>query len=910
MQKFKAASYVFIALAILWSTTIAQASILNVPAQYSDIQTAINTAQNGDKIIVAAGIYYENINFLGKAITVTSIDPNDPDIVEQTILDGSQPQDPNFAGVALFTSGEDPNSVLTGFTIQNGSGQSDPTSNAWRIIFTGANGDGGAILCINSSPTISKNVFKNNYSLYGGGAIYCHDSSSPTIENNTFQNNSTKTYGGAIFTRINCSPKIVDNKFFSNVCGTLGGAIYLATNSNAFIARNEFLKNEATNLSGGAIYYFINSSPSIINNVFKDNTCKQFGPGILLESSDGIIINNLFYNNASIESFGGSIVTGLGVNVIISNNIIMKSNKSGIYTFSNIGSNIKNNHFWENLNGDFGGTTPDQIGNNDNKNSDPKLLVNIIPPFTKYELEPNSPCIDAGDPNDLPIGTTIDYDKSNRIVNTIDIGPQEYNAIGVPQDHSTIQAAINASTTGDTIIVSPGIYQENVNFLNKNLKVRSLDPLNPNCVATTIIDGNQTGSCVEILDGQDDTTAIAGFYMKNGHGIFGGGVHVNSAQGPATLYNYIINCKADRYGGGIDYRSNASGLIQYNTIINNYASDAGGGIHLGPGSYADVYNNEIYNNTTPGEGGGGIYTYSKTSITIIDNIIVGNLAPDCNGGGGIWLWDPTYSIVERNIIMNNITIPLTTGIGMGRGGGLGIQDGYSYIANNIFAGNIAEEGGAVSIQSFSTADLFNNTIVNNRATIVGGGINFAFGVETPTINNIVAYNDPSGIYTKPFPLFPSDPNLIANNVWNNSGLNYDGDIIDPNGLNSNISADPQFVDNGYWDPNGSPQTDDDIWVAGDYRIGYLSPCRDTGSNQVNIDEDINLTSRPQFDDIDMGAIEIDIHDLSASGTVDISDLMLIVSNWLDTGENMPLDLNEDDIINLFEIAIISSEWFN
>ncbi|GAI61123.1 unnamed protein product, partial [marine sediment metagenome] len=41
--------------------------------------------------------YYENINFLGKAITVRSTDPNDPNVVAATIIDGNQPDDPNKA---------------------------------------------------------------------------------------------------------------------------------------------------------------------------------------------------------------------------------------------------------------------------------------------------------------------------------------------------------------------------------------------------------------------------------------------------------------------------------------------------------------------------------------------------------------------------------------------------------------------------------------------------------------------------------------------------------------------------------------------------------------------------------------------------------------------------------------------
>src|SRR2546428_9154943 len=50
----------------------ARAATINVPAGQPTIQAAINAASNGDTVLVAPGTYYENINFMGKAITVTS----------------------------------------------------------------------------------------------------------------------------------------------------------------------------------------------------------------------------------------------------------------------------------------------------------------------------------------------------------------------------------------------------------------------------------------------------------------------------------------------------------------------------------------------------------------------------------------------------------------------------------------------------------------------------------------------------------------------------------------------------------------------------------------------------------------------------------------------------------------------
>ena len=74
------------------------------------------------------------------------------------------------------------------------------------------------------------------------------------------------------------------------------------------------------------------------------------------------------------------------------------------------------------------------------------------------------------------------------------------NDTGIGYD--TIQEAIDAAQAGHTIIVSSDTYYENIEFDNKNITVRSSDPLNPAIVAATIIDGGGSGSVVQFLNGK------------------------------------------------------------------------------------------------------------------------------------------------------------------------------------------------------------------------------------------------------------------------------------------------------------------------------------------------------------------------------------------------------------------------
>jgi len=139
---------------------IGNATIINVPADQPTIQDGIEVCTNGDTVLVASGTYLENINFLGKQIIVTShfVQIQDLAYINSTIIDGSNPLNPDTASCVLFYSGEDSLSVLQGFTITGGTGTKwiDPQNPGWT--WRG----GGGIFTFGSSPTIQHNIIKNN----------------------------------------------------------------------------------------------------------------------------------------------------------------------------------------------------------------------------------------------------------------------------------------------------------------------------------------------------------------------------------------------------------------------------------------------------------------------------------------------------------------------------------------------------------------------------------------------------------------------------------------------------------------------------------------------------------------------------------------------------------------------------
>ena len=146
------------------------------PADFNNVQTAINEAMNGDTVEIQPGTYTGNgnrdIDFLGKAITVRSADPTDGDVVAETVIDCQGTADDEHRGF-YFHSGEDSDSVLSGITVINGY--------AYR---------GGGIECSDySHPRIINCVITDNSANRGGG-IDCYIYSGPTIENCIIVGNS------------------------------------------------------------------------------------------------------------------------------------------------------------------------------------------------------------------------------------------------------------------------------------------------------------------------------------------------------------------------------------------------------------------------------------------------------------------------------------------------------------------------------------------------------------------------------------------------------------------------------------------------------------------------------------------------------------------------------------------------
>lgn len=172
------------------------------------IQAGIDAAVNGDKVLIQQGIYTGAGNYdldpNGKAITISSTEPNNPDIIACTIID------PNGAGRGFyFHNGEDANCVISGLTIRNG--------------YT--TGLGAGIFCFNSSPSILNCIItENSAGIYSGAGVGCMFSGNPLIMNCVISNNTANDSGGGV----ECwtaSPQIINCIISGNHAEQYGGGV-------------------------------------------------------------------------------------------------------------------------------------------------------------------------------------------------------------------------------------------------------------------------------------------------------------------------------------------------------------------------------------------------------------------------------------------------------------------------------------------------------------------------------------------------------------------------------------------------------------------------------------------------------------------------------------------------------------
>ena len=206
------------------------------------------------------------------------------------------------------------------------------------------------------------------------------------------------------------------------------------------------------------------------------------------------------------------------------------------------------------------------------------------------------------------------------------IGNLSASIINIPADQPTIQAGIDVAVEGDTVLVAPGTYYENISITQKD--------------------------SIHIVGSGADVTTIDG--GENGHVVW-----FDHSSG--SIYNFTVTNSGDNpgYSAGI-FTSHSSVIIISNIIYNNCY-----GLAISSSSEAQIHENRIIDNTgfrtvaisastadisynlIAENSNSGIYNDIGSPITVLNNTIVGS-----NDHIGLTLNAEIPLIVHNNIISN------------------------------------------------------------------------------------------------------------------------------------------------------------------------------------------------------------------------------------------------------------------
>lgn len=627
-------------------------------------------------------------------------------------------------------------------------------------------------------------VFQNNEATEGGAVYFFMGGrvENCTLTKNIAQNGGglANKYGGSIlYSNIN------DNKATIN-----GGGVFGRDGTNI---HGSFIANNISEGNGGGIYT-LTDTVYITSCVVTNNLATIDGGGIYYEGG-GSVTNCTITCNKALNVGGGAFIK----NGKLYNSILWKNHASSDFPEYGLFGELAEMNYCAILNGPSDFTRIKLNDQNESGNGprfyNPNITIGPDANWALYNwnIMDTSICINSGVDTMVPfkeIHPTPGYDdpciterayldsdilRLPRIVaERIDLGAYESQTMrptiyvtergsGSKDGFSWRNAMDNIHKATQTVVafgggdirVGFGVHKATPYILTENVNVTG--GYNPAELYyspsefPTILDGNKSNQILtQDRPFVNRPAQWKGFIFQNGNADNGGAIYLqrggtvresiiqkNNGKIGGGVYNnggtvdscVIINNNADNLGGGI-YQTLAEAVIRNNAISGNTAQNNGGGICVDAGL---VIKNIVKGNT--GENGGGIII--RQAATVTETEVTGNKAR-LNGGG--------IQINHKDALVHDLNVHGNTA--EDNGGGIYVSNGE--VRTVSIANNKSKRGGGIYFAN-NTADgfLYNSLIVNNSASVSGGGYysgensDINSGLKSPAVVNCTIVNNAS-----------------------------------------------------------------------------------------------------------------------------------------------------------------------
>lgn len=818
---------------------------------FTSFQDGLSAACDGDSIWVAEGTYVGNFTksdgnefvLLG-GFNGTETDASQRDWeANPVVLDGDS------LGSVLTVISSVSNSVIDGFTLQNGAGsQAGVRIDAVDIelsnliiqdnVSTGSNA-GGLRLTNDQDITLENvQILNNSASGYGGTYVNVTNAGATlTLNNCTVSNNSNSS--GFNIARLQADKVVMENTI-SEYNTTANGSNFYVLADTIEVNKSVFNGNDTR---AGAIAPE-GDACTISNCVFTDNTASYVGGAIYTEYSltDMTLVNSTFYGNSA--QYGGAYYYSENGGIGEVTNCIFRNNTATVGSYPDIDVDSYNGGGASTLNisycaMDVMPNTPTgvTITNNLAYGTNP-LFVDVselsgldeiwMTSDDGLRLDCASPCIAAGtsiasvstDILGLQRGSTPDmgayetYEAQDVFYVDIDAAGNN-DGTSWSNAFTDLQDALNLTCDGDSIWVAEGTYvgSYDKNDNNEFVLLGGFDGTETSVnerdweVHETILDGDSANTVLAIFSSVSNSV-IDGFIIQNGTSTGGG-----------------IDCNAD--------------TMQFSNLLirdNHSGTGAGGGMRL-TGSTVGIIDQVTFSGNSA-ETGGGLLVNASASIQMTNTIFENNASTLAStGGGGIY----SSSILENSL--ENIVFSGNSAVGDG-GGLLSIGIGAQFdLVNAVFQGNSGDNGGAIYSENTELTGI-HATFYNNQGN---DAIITCKGNRAVTLSNFITYNNTTATedidFGSIFEYSIVSYSLIENGIGDNPGY-----VTEINNLNA--SLDPLF----FKETNAIGT--DGIWMTEDdgLRLSCASPCIDAGTYVSSASSGITGIPRPSAPNI--GAYEI------------------------------------------------------